>query len=657
MTPVERECTWTTAGRARCPATDQSEIPRSGGVAATGRQFSKHTNDRGVVVLGRFWATAALAASLVLSLLAQTAAPVTAAPPDAEPGTTSAPSDDVAADASAESDSATMPLFSSAPLPDVVGQTGEDSAARDRNASEAGSVRPRGLEAPVELNQLGGQGAESGQDAQQEIPNAESSNTAEDEERDPGDGPVKQRQTAKERDRDLLAREGEIRVWPMPADSYTFTQQFGCVPQLGSLYFPGAGCPAEAPVIHTGIDLAAPEGTLFYAAASGWVTLADYDRPTSDANTRIIIQHDGRNDRYATDYLHWIASYVKEGDYVRAGDPIGEVGSVGFSTGPHLHFSVTDLETGEHVDPVRWLPDEPGRDGYAGRRPSAQLRLPAGTTAGQPESADPAPPPPPVREDVPDEPPGDGGGRRDQAGERGDRKRDERRAEKRDESTGKTSDRTGKKRPRGDAASAASTDDAAEKTTNDRDRTRERERNKDESRSERTDSGEDGRKRDSGNESGSGKQRRDRDTAKDSGDGGKQRRGNDSNDNSGRDDGGRRDSGGRDDRGGRDAGNGEPQGQNPDSGGKDKRGGEGGKERAQSANPEGEAAGGDSAPDDTFSGSDVQPQDDGAGSRNADPSGGEESPRNRTEEIIENDAGSESTERAESGEIDAEVAA
>ena len=139
--------------------------------------------------------------------------------------------------------------------------------------------------------------------------------------------------------------------------------------------------PRRRPVFHTGIDLAAPEGTPFYAAASGWVTLADYDRPTADANTRITIQHDGRNEGYATDYLHWVASYVEEGDYVHAGDPIGEVGNVGFSTGPHLHFSVTDLGTGEHVDPLRWLPDEPGLEGYVSRMPNARLRLPAGTTA------------------------------------------------------------------------------------------------------------------------------------------------------------------------------------------------------------------------------------------------------------------------------------
>ena len=59
---------------------------------------------------------------------------------------------------------------------------------------------------------------------------------------DPGDGPVRKRQeTAHKR-----APEREpsgIRIWPLPAGSYTFTQPFGCVPQLGNLYAPGAGCP------------------------------------------------------------------------------------------------------------------------------------------------------------------------------------------------------------------------------------------------------------------------------------------------------------------------------------------------------------------------------------------------------------------------------
>ena len=341
----------------------------------------------------RLLAAVSLAVALILSLSPMETAPVAAAPPEPIPeATTESP--DIAPDPAPEVD---HPLTADPLLiPDVQDQLAAVTPQDDASRGD-GSVRLRGVEAPVQLEQQEARGAAAG---------PEDDKSSEKAERDPGDGPVRKGQeSAKDRDRD--GEGSEIRIWPMPARSYMFTQQFGCVPQLGNLYFPGEGCPANTPVIHTGIDMAAPEGTPFYAAASGWVTLADYDRPTADANTRIIIQHDGRNEGYATDYLHWVASYVKEGDYVNAGDPIGEVGNVGFSTGPHLHFSVTDLDTGEFVDPLRWLPDEPGLEGYVSRMPTARLRLPAGTTAGQPESADPSPPAPPVREKVPESPPGD----------------------------------------------------------------------------------------------------------------------------------------------------------------------------------------------------------------------------------------------------------
>ncbi len=410
----------------------------------------------------RLLAALSLAVSLILSLSPVATAPVAAAPPEPVQEAT-AESTDVAPDPGTETD---HPLVAETPQSsDLQDQLGE-VAPREGASGDDGSIRLRGVEAPVQLEQQDTRGAD---------PRPEEGKTPENAERDPGDGPIPKRQeAAKDRDRDREER-SEIRIWPMPAGSYTFTQQFGCVPQLGNLYFPGAGCPADAPVIHTGVDLAAPEGTPFYAAASGWVTLADYDRPTTDANTRIIIQHDGRNDGYATDYLHWIASYVEEGDYVHTGDPIGEVGSVGYSTGPHLHFSVTDLDSGEHIDPLRWLPDEPGLEGYVSRMPDARLRLPAGTTAGQPESADPAPPPPPVREKVPGSPPGDAKrGERSELG--GERKREERRGKARDDSTANDAKRSEKKRSRDDAAAETNADDPTSDAKKDRDRSRARER-------------------------------------------------------------------------------------------------------------------------------------------------------------------------------------
>lgn len=473
---------------------------------------------------GPRWLSAAvsLVVAFVLSLSSLT--PVTAAPPETvqEQEAPAQSSDVTSDDPGLETDSPRA--ADSSHLPETqVALVANVTPRHEANGGD-GSVRLRGLEAPVQLARLEAQGAD------RPVAEGKTSDARQKAERDPGDGPVRKRpQAAKKRGQDQKRDRRDIRIWPMPAESYSFTQKFGCVPQLGNLYFPGEGCPANAPVIHTGIDMAAPEGTPFYAAASGWVTLADYDRPTSDANTRIIIQHDGRNEGYATDYLHWIASYVEEGDYVQAGDPIGEVGSVGFSTGPHLHFSVTDLDSGEHIDPLQWLPKEPGLEGYVSDIPRARLRLPAGTTAGQPESADPAPPAPPVKERVPKAPPEDG-----KRGQRSERKRDERRGQARDDTVTNDAKRSGKKRSRDNGAAEAKTDEATNKRDRSRERERTRERNKDGAPSEDTASGDDGGS--SGKRDDSKADRRaNREADKDAGSGDKGKRKGDGDERAGRD--------------------------------------------------------------------------------------------------------------------------
>jgi murein DD-endopeptidase MepM/ murein hydrolase activator NlpD len=57
--------------------------------------------------------------------------------------------------------------------------------------------------------------------------------------------------------------------------------------------------------------------------------------------------------RLTTAYAHQARFLVAEGDAVRKGQPIGVVGSTGYSTGPHLHFEVR--EDGTVVDPARHL--------------------------------------------------------------------------------------------------------------------------------------------------------------------------------------------------------------------------------------------------------------------------------------------------------------
>lgn len=413
-----------------------------------------------------------LAASLLLS-----AFPVSALPALAAPLSWSEDLDAVAVDQPAEA------------------ANGEQPSA-DRPRDGASSVRQRGREAPVDLRQVTAESAE--------VPEAVGA--------DPGDGPPparKNQKSAREAQADKNAGNANIRMWPMPADSYTFTQPFGCVPQIAQFYQPGAGCPADRPVVHTGLDLAAPEGTPFYAAASGWVTESGYDREVGVPNTRIIIQHEGRNDGYATEYLHWIASFVDVGDHVEAGQLIGEVGSVGYSTGPHLHFSLIDLDTGEHIDPTRWLPQEPGTEGYRGITPRrAAMRLPAGTTAGVPEHTDPAPPDAPTREDLPAAAKAgkdNKGNKRKKANQREERRN--KNGNNRQKDTQDVSGKDGSTSENGSAITDGKQADR-EKT-----RTRKRERNRNGSAQSKNASGEDSagtsrkerRKSDSGSNSSSGK--------------------------------------------------------------------------------------------------------------------------------------------------------
>jgi murein DD-endopeptidase MepM/ murein hydrolase activator NlpD len=100
---------------------------------------------------------------------------------------------------------------------------------------------------------------------------------------------------------------------------------------------------------HKGIDIAAAEGTPIYAAADGEVVFAE----VSDGGygKLVILEHRGK---CLTVYAHNSRILVDEGQTVRQGAPIAEVGSTGRSTGPHLHFEIRiDAEA---VDPLIHLP-------------------------------------------------------------------------------------------------------------------------------------------------------------------------------------------------------------------------------------------------------------------------------------------------------------
>lgn len=102
--------------------------------------------------------------------------------------------------------------------------------------------------------------------------------------------------------------------------------------------------------MHTGIDIAAPTGTPIVAAAAGVVIEAG---PASGFGNVIYIQHETGE---VTLYGHMSKVLVDAGQVVEAGELIAEVGSLGHSTGPHLHFEVHLAgRGGEPIDPAEWL--------------------------------------------------------------------------------------------------------------------------------------------------------------------------------------------------------------------------------------------------------------------------------------------------------------
>ena len=87
---------------------------------------------------------------------------------------------------------------------------------------------------------------------------------------------------------------------------------------------------------HNGMDYGAPEGTRINAVMDGTITTVETNpnNPTGSGNYVIITHENGTHSLYA----HQSQINVTEGQTVSAGEKIGEVGSTGKSTGPHLHF-------------------------------------------------------------------------------------------------------------------------------------------------------------------------------------------------------------------------------------------------------------------------------------------------------------------------------
>jgi murein DD-endopeptidase MepM/ murein hydrolase activator NlpD len=142
-------------------------------------------------------------------------------------------------------------------------------------------------------------------------------------------------QAAKEAEAKRLAE--LAKQFTLPTSSYTITSTYM---QAGSLWSSG---------YHTGLDFAAPTGTLIKAVHSGTITQAGWDG--SYGYKTVLTLDDGTEIWYA----HQSSISVSVGQKVATGDVIGRVGATGNVTGAHLHLEVHAGGSSSGIDPMAWL--------------------------------------------------------------------------------------------------------------------------------------------------------------------------------------------------------------------------------------------------------------------------------------------------------------
>lgn len=126
-------------------------------------------------------------------------------------------------------------------------------------------------------------------------------------------------------------------IWPVEGES---TDSFGVRSN------PFGGGSAE---FHPGQDIAAPRGTPVFAAAEGTVVKAEWQ---NGYGQMVVIDH---GNGLTTRYGHLSKIEVSVGEEIKRGVELGQVGSTGRSTGPHLHYEVRIGEL--PVSPSHYLPE------------------------------------------------------------------------------------------------------------------------------------------------------------------------------------------------------------------------------------------------------------------------------------------------------------
>lgn len=143
-------------------------------------------------------------------------------------------------------------------------------------------------------------------------------------------------------ERAILARGNSNRIlsggliWPCPSSK-----------QISSGFGKRKSPTKGASTYHQGIDIRAKTGAGVLAAAAGEVVISTY---SYSAGNYIMINH---GSGIFTIYMHLSKKLVDVNQEVSQGQKIGEVGSTGVSTGPHLHFGIR--KNGSYVNPLTFV--------------------------------------------------------------------------------------------------------------------------------------------------------------------------------------------------------------------------------------------------------------------------------------------------------------
>ena len=151
-----------------------------------------------------------------------------------------------------------------------------------------------------------------------------------------------------------------------PVSTPSVTQNYGCLKDsFARSSYPS--CDGGKGGFHNGIDFGKNSGTTIYAVREGKV-VGSGNNGNYAYGQWIAIDH---GDGLVTLYGHLSAKYISNGDKVSGGEKIGKMGTTGYSTGTHLHFSVFDeksfgvaesryvnglmIPTGASISPKRYL--------------------------------------------------------------------------------------------------------------------------------------------------------------------------------------------------------------------------------------------------------------------------------------------------------------